>query len=148
MTITTATSDDLDDVLAMFRAYLRFYGVERDPAHAREFLRDRLQSGESLVLLGRTADGTPAGLAQVYFTFSSLSLGPVWTFNDLYVAEVARGTGLGRALVREVCRRAAAAGALRVQGETAVDNHTAQALYASEGFEVQQGFLSLSRECA
>ena len=47
--------------------------------------------------------------------------------------------------MREVCRRAAEAGALRVQGETAVDNHTAQALYAAEGFEVEHGFLHLSR---
>lgn len=47
--------------------------------------------------------------------------------------------------MREVCRLAAAAGALRVQGETAADNHIAQALYAAEGFEVEHGFLHLSR---
>lgn len=145
MTVGPATLEDLDDVVELFCAYLRFYGVERDPAEARAFLRERLGSGESLVLLGRTADGTPAGFAQIYFTFSSLSLASVWTFNDLYVDEAARGSGLGRRLVREVCRRAAAAGALRVQGETAVDNHAAQALYASEGFEAEQGFLHLSR---
>jgi ribosomal protein S18 acetylase RimI-like enzyme len=148
VTVGAATIEDLDDLAALFSAYLRFYGVQRDPSDARAFLRERLAAGESLVLLGRTADGTPAGFAQVYFTFSSLSLAMVWTFNDLYVAEAARGTGLGRALVREVCRRAAAAGALRVQGETAIDNHAAQALYASEGFEVQEGFLPLSRGCA
>ena len=145
--IRAATIEDLDDVTRLFCAYLAFYEVQRDAGEAHEFLRERLQSGASLIVLGHV-DGTPAGFAQVYFTFSSLSLGPVWTFNDLYVAEAARGSGLGRALVREVCRRAAEAGALRVQGETAVDNHTAQALYASEGFEVERGFLHFSRDAA
>lgn len=144
-TVRTAALADLDDVTALFCAYLEFYGVQREPADAREFLRERMASGESLVLLARTPEGAPAGFAQVYFTFSSLSLARVWTFNDLYVDAAARGLGLGRALVREVCRRAAEAGALRVQGETAVDNHTAQALYADEGFEVDEGFLHLSR---
>jgi len=144
--IEPATLDDLDDVAELFGKYLEFYEVRRDPAAAREFLGERMRSGESLVLLARAADGAPAGFAQVYFTFSSLSLAPVWTFNDLYVEESARGLGVGRALVRDVCRRAAEAGAVRVQGETAVDNHTAQALYAAEGFEVQHGFLHLSQD--
>ena len=144
-TVAPAGIDDLDDVAQLFGAYLEFYGVKRDPADARRFLRDRIEAGDSLILLARTADGVPAGLAQVYFTFSSLSLARVWTFNDLYVDPAARGLGVGRTLVRDVCRRAVEAGALRVQGETAVDNHTAQALYATEGFEEEHGFLHLSR---
>jgi ribosomal protein S18 acetylase RimI-like enzyme len=146
--VAAATLADLDDVAALFCAYLDFYEVRRDAADAREFLRERMASGESLVLLARTPEGAPAGFAQVYFTFSSLSMARVWTFNDLYVDPAARGLGVGRALVREVCRRAARAGAVRVQGETAADNHTAQALYAAEDFEVQQGFVQLSRECS
>lgn len=55
------------------------------------------------------------------------------------------GTGVGRLLVREVCRRAAAAGALRVVLETAEDNAVAQALYASEGFTRESGFLVYTR---
>ncbi len=144
-TVDAATLEDLDDVAGLFCAYLEFYGVKSDLGAARAFLRERMAAGESLVLLARTHEGVPAGFAQVYFTFSSLSLAPVWTFNDLYVDGAARGLGIGRALVREVCRRAAEAGALRVQGETAVDNHTAQALYAAEGFAVEEGFLHLSR---
>jgi ribosomal protein S18 acetylase RimI-like enzyme len=143
--VAPATLAELDDVAGLFCAYLEFYGVQHDPADAREFLRARMAAGESLILLARTDDGAPAAFAQVYFTFSSLSLAAVWTFNDLYVDAAARGLGHGRTLVREVCRRAAEAGALRVQGETAVDNHTAQALYAAEGFEIEHGFLQLSR---
>ena len=137
--------DEVDAVLPLFRAYLAFYGVSHDGGEARDYLRERLAAGESLVLLGRTADGVAAAFAQVYFGFSSLSLGRVWTLNDLYVDAAARGSGLGRLLVREVCRRAREAGALRVRLETADDNHAARALYAAEGFEIEQGFLHLSR---
>ena len=136
---------EVDDVAPLFCAYLAFYGVQRSPGSAHAFLRARVAAGESLVLLARTAGGEPAAFAQVYFAFSSLSLGRVWTLNDLFVAEAARGTGLGRMLVREVCGRAAAAGAVRVQLETAVDNHAAKALYAAEGFEIERGFDRLSR---
>ena len=136
---------DVDEVVPLFCAYLAFYDVPRDRGEAREYLRERLVAGESLVLLGRTASGVAAGFAQVYFGFSSLSLGRVWTLNDLYVDEAARGTGLGRLLVREVCCRAEAAGAVSVRLETAGDNHAAQALYAAEGFAIERGFVHLSR---
>ena len=144
-TVAVAGPSEIDDVAPLFGSYLAFYGVEPARGEACAYLRARIEAGESLVLLARTPAGEPAAFAQVYFGFSSLSLGRVWTLNDLFVAQTARGTGLGRMLVREVCGRAAAAGAVRVQLETAVDNHAAKALYAAEGFEIERGFDRLSR---
>ena len=66
--------------------------------------------------------------------FSSLSLRPAWVLNDLYVAPSGRRTGAGRALLREVLRRAREAGVSGVQLETAYDNTVAQGLYEAEGF--------------
>lgn len=145
-TVAAAGPDAIDDATALFAGYLRFYGVAHELAVARVFLAERLAAGDSLVLLARTPDGAAVGFTQVYFGFSSLSLGRVWTLNDLYVDPAARGTGVGRLLVREVCRRAAAAGALRVVLETAEDNAVAQALYASEGFTRESGFRVYARE--
>jgi GNAT superfamily N-acetyltransferase len=48
---------------------------------------------------------------------------------DLFVAEVARGQGLGRALIEAVYREARAAGASRVYWLTHETNATARALY-------------------
>lgn len=59
----------------------------------------------------------------------------MWILSDLYVAPSGRRTGAGRALLREVLRRAGEAGVAGVQLETAYDNHVAQALYEAEGFE-------------
>ncbi|MFE2327576.1 GNAT family N-acetyltransferase, partial [Streptomyces sp. NPDC059385] len=74
------------------------------------------------------------GFAQVYRAFSSLSMDTAWILNDLYVAPEGRRTGAGRALLREVLRRAREAGVTGVQLETAYDNTVAQGLYEAEGF--------------
>jgi GNAT superfamily N-acetyltransferase len=48
---------------------------------------------------------------------------------DLFVAETARGLGLGRALIEAVCDKARAEGASRVYWLTQEGNATARALY-------------------
>lgn len=126
---------DIETAAALFRGYLDFYEVDPgDPDAPRAFLAERIAKDESLVLLAEVPDAGTVGFAQVYRTFSSLSLRPAWVLNDLYVAPSGRRTGAGRALLREVVRRAAEAGVSGVQLETAYDNVVAQGLYEAEGF--------------
>ncbi|MFF5448896.1 GNAT family N-acetyltransferase [Streptomyces sp. NPDC012888] len=133
--VRVAGEDDLEVAARLFRGYLDFYEVEvEDEDRPREFLAARMKAGESLVLLADLPGGGTVGFAQVYRTFSSLSMRPLWILNDLYVAPAGRRTGAGRALLRETLRRARAADASGVQLETAYDNRVAQALYESEGF--------------
>ncbi|MDK9498207.1 GNAT family N-acetyltransferase [Streptomyces katrae] len=134
--LRVAGEADLDTAAELFRGYLDFYEVTvQDAGAPREFLAERIAKGESLVLLA-DAPGVPGtvGFAQVYQAFSSLTLSTAWILNDLYVAPAGRRTGAGRALLREVQRRAREAGVAGVQLETAYDNHVAQGLYESEGF--------------
>ncbi|MEU8659478.1 GNAT family N-acetyltransferase [Actinoplanes philippinensis] len=135
ITVRRAAADDLADVAGLFCGYLDFYHRPTPAGRVLAFLRERHERGESVLFLARAADGAPAGFANVYPTFSSLSMAPVWTLNDLFVAAAARRTGAGRALVRAVTEAARAAGAVAVQLQTAPDNATAQALYRSEGFQ-------------
>ncbi|MER5727380.1 GNAT family N-acetyltransferase [Streptomyces sp. NPDC002138] len=126
---------DLEVAAGLFRGYLGFYEVVvEDEGAPREFLAERMRNGESLVLLADVDGAGTVGFAQVYRVFSSLSLRPAWLLSDLYVAPEGRRTGAGRALLRECLRRAREAGVAGLQLETAYDNHTAQALYESEGF--------------
>ncbi|MFF4489543.1 GNAT family N-acetyltransferase [Streptomyces sp. NPDC001544] len=135
VSVRVATLADLTAVTELFCGYLAFYRVTvADETRPERFLRDRLENGESLILLAET-DAGPVGFAQIYPTFSSLSMGRVWTLNDLYVEASGRRCGVGRALVRSCVERARAAGAVGIQLETASDNAGAQALYRSEGFE-------------
>ncbi|MCY0935553.1 GNAT family N-acetyltransferase [Streptomyces sp. H34-S4] len=126
---------DLDIAAELFRGYLDFYEVEvEDPQRPRAFLAERLAAGDSFVLLAEVPGAGTVGFTQVYPMISSLAMRPAWLLNDLYVAPVGRRTGAGRALLREVLRRAREAGVSGVQLETAYDNQVAQGLYEAEGF--------------
>ena len=131
--VAAAGGEDLDDVVVLFRQYLEFYERPHPEDAVRAFLAERLARGDSVAVLARRG-GEPVGLAHVYPTFSSLRLAPVWVLNDLYVTERARGTGAGTALLREVSRLAAQAGATYVALETYPHNTGAQRLYEREGF--------------
>lgn len=154
--VRDATDADLDAVAGLFRQYLAFYEHDADERRAREFLTARLGSDDSVLLVAEIGDDGPdgepvavaaddaaddaggvrrlIGFAQSYRSWSSVSLGPVWVLNDLFVDDAARGTGAGRALVRATCAAAGEAGAIRVSLATAWDNVAAQELYESEGF--------------
>lgn len=141
--VRVAGPDDLDAVTALFVGYLDFYRVDAEPGRARAFMAERLVASDGVVLLAES-DGRAVGLAQCYRTWSSLSMSRAWVLNDLFVAPDARGTGAGRALLREVQARAAADGASYVALETARDNHRARTLYESEGFVVDDEYLHLA----
>ncbi|MER5806827.1 GNAT family N-acetyltransferase [Streptomyces sp. NPDC002033] len=133
--VREAGAADVETAAELFRGYLDFYEVPAgDPDGPRAFLAERIAKGESLVLLADVPGAGTVGFAQVYRAFSSLTLSTAWILNDLYVAPSGRRTGAGRALLREVLRRARAEGVAGVQLETAYDNRRAQALYESEGF--------------
>ncbi|MFI6147272.1 GNAT family N-acetyltransferase [Streptomyces sp. NPDC051109] len=137
--LRVAGHSDLDVAGGLFRGYLDFYEVKvEDPDAPRAYLAERIRGGESLVLLADVPGAGTVGFAQVYRTFSSLALRPMWILSDLYVDPSGRRTGAGRALLREVLRRAREAGVSGVQLETAYDNHVAQALYEAEGFEREE----------
>ncbi|MCJ1678217.1 GNAT family N-acetyltransferase [Streptomyces sp. APSN-46.1] len=133
--LRVAGEADIDTAAELFRGYLDFYETDvEDPDRPRAFLAERIAKDESLVLLADVPGAGTVGFAQVYRTFSSLTMKPAWVLNDLYVAPGGRRTGAGRALLREVLRRAREAGVAGVQLETAYDNTVAQGLYEAEGF--------------
>lgn len=145
--IRVAEEADLDAAAELFRLYLDFYEVQpQDPDRPRAFIAERLKQRDSLILLASAPEAASAsaseagagagalGFAQVYPMISSLDMAPSWLLSDLYVPPAGRRRGVGRALVRDVVRRAREAGMSGVQLDTAYDNHTAQHLYEAEGF--------------
>lgn len=132
--IHRATPADLAALAPLFDAYRRFYGQPGDVARAEAFLRERLQRGESVVLLaGR--DGATVGFAQLYPMFSSVRTARVWILNDLFVAEQARRGGVARALLAAAASFAKDDGARGIMLETSRDNAPARALYRAAGWQ-------------
>jgi ribosomal protein S18 acetylase RimI-like enzyme len=149
-----AAVEDVDLAVPLFAAYREFYGLPPAVADARAFLRERLERGESVVLLARLApmshptlvaeSAEVVGFAQLYPSFSSLSLAPTMILNDLFVAPPARRLGVAGRLVDAAAEHAREAGAIRLELATQHSNESARRLYIAKGFVVETEFAHMS----
>ncbi|HWI21758.1 MAG TPA: GNAT family N-acetyltransferase [Baekduia sp.] len=117
------------------RAYCEFYETEplefelgllceallADPEH------------EGFQLIARDDAGAAIGFATVFWSWSTLDACRLAIMNDLFVADAARGHGVGDALITACAQRARDGGAKRLSWQTAYDNHRAQAVYDRVG---------------
>jgi len=147
--IERARSEDTDRVAPLFDAYRQFYGSAPDLAGARAFIAQRLGRAESVILLAFESaggsEGTDAvGFAQIYPSFSSVSLGPILVLNDLFVLPSWRRSGVARSLIEETARHAARVGAIRIHLSTQSTNAPALRLYRSLDFIADREFTHLS----
>jgi len=139
VTVRTSTIEDLDTVAPLFDAYRQFYEQPTDLPASRQFLSERLARGESTVLVAEEG-GVTVGFSQLYPMFSSVSLGPIFVLNDLFVDPNARRRGVGALLLEAARTYAHEAGAHYLELATAVDN-PAQYLYEACGWVPDREFL-------
>ena len=133
---------DITDVAAaapLFAAYREFYGEPHDLEASSAFLSERLERGESVLLLARDGDRY-VGLVQVYPAFSSTVLAPIWILNDLYVDDSARGSGVVDQLLTTTAELAKEAGCVAIELATQHSNTRAQAVYARHGYVLDEEF--------
>ncbi len=111
-----------------------------DPTPGVEVLAERvarlLAEGEITVLLG--GEG-PDGIAVMRLRPALWAEGLDAYLEELYVAPVLRGQGIGRALLEGAMDAAREAGAVRIDLGTSVDDTAAIALYESCGFTNREG---------
>lgn len=144
ISISRAGPADLDALAALFDAYRQFYGQPSDLKRARQWLRERLRFGESVVLVAKRG-GAAAGFVQLYPMFSSVRTAKTWILNDLYVDAGSRRGGVARSLLDAAASFAREDGAAGVSLETTLDNAAARALYRAVGWnEDQSQWYSLS----
>jgi ribosomal protein S18 acetylase RimI-like enzyme len=139
MIIRRAGPSDLDLVAPLFDAYRQFYEQPADLARSREFLRERLDRGDSVVLLALDGE-RPLGFTQLYPLFSSISCRPLWLLNDLFVSPEARRLGVARLLMDRARDHAVETDACGLELATAHTNLQAQKLYESLGYRVDRDF--------
>ena len=133
LSIRRAGLDDLDQLAPLFDAYRQFYQQPGDLQRAGDFLRERLQRDESVILVG-SRDDAAVGFTQLYPIFSSVRTARTWLLNDLYVAERIRRGGVARALLDAAAQFAREGGAAGLMLETSRDNAPARALYRAAGW--------------
>jgi len=140
-----ATVADVDAIAPLFDAYHQFYQQAPSLDVAKRFLRERLQSNESTVLLALNAAQQAIGFCQLYPTFCSVEAKPIYTLYDLFVTPHARRTGAAKALLQAAERLAHDSGKVRMDLTTAKTNQAAQAAYASLGWVRDEVFHAYSK---
>jgi GNAT superfamily N-acetyltransferase len=133
--IEVVRTSDLDDLLPLMRGYCDFYGTSPTDqallALSGSLLDD--PDHEGLQLIARDAGNEAVGFATIFWSWSTTRAARIGIMNDLFVAPAARGTGLADHLIAACAEQCAARGARRLEWQTALDNHRAQAVYERVG---------------
>jgi len=137
--VRRAERGDIDRIVPLFGAYREFYRQAADPEREKTFLTERMEWGECAVFVAEV-DGEAVGFTLLYPMFTSVTLGPAWVLNDLYVRPEDRGRGVGRQLLDAAREFGRATRSHYLTLETARDNQTAQRLYEAAGWKRDEAF--------
>jgi GNAT superfamily N-acetyltransferase len=145
MRIETVTEADLPELLSLMRGYCDFYASDPPDEKLLAMSRALLANPdfEGVQLIARDDSGRAIGFATIFWTWSTNAAARLGTMNDLFVSADARGSGAAEALIGACVERCRARGAVRLEWETALDNHRAQAVYDRVGGK-QERWLSYS----
>ena len=122
--------EDFGPWRALFEAYVDFYRDEVPEDVTRATFDRLVQRRDGMFsLVAETERGEVVGMANALFHASTWTMGPVCYLEDLFVAPVARGTGVARQLIEAVAGRAREAGAEKLYWHTQEFNGPARSLY-------------------
>lgn len=147
--VEQATIHDVPQLAILFDQYRVFYGQTSNVEGAKQFLLDRFNHAESVILVAKenenanintneivnnNLNANMVGFTQLYPTFSSISMRRSWILNELYVAEDHRKQGIAEQLLEQAKRFAMMTNAKGIALSTAPNNKQAQALYEKLGY--------------
>ncbi|MDQ0219278.1 GNAT family N-acetyltransferase [Peribacillus cavernae] len=99
--IRQATIQDLPKIVPIFDSYREYFKQQRNPVEAERYLFERFEHLESVIFIAEQ-NSEVIGFAQLYPTFSSLTLQRVWLLNDFFISEDYRDSGVGKQLFVKV----------------------------------------------
>lgn len=113
----------------LWAGYLAFYKADLPPENSDTTWIRLHDAAEPMHLLGAYVDGKLTGIVHYLFHRSTWMPDDYCYLQDLFVADDARGLGLGRALIEAVYEKAREAGSTRVYWLTHETNAQARILY-------------------
>jgi GNAT superfamily N-acetyltransferase len=132
---------DLTLVMRFVRALAEYEELSHEAvateAEFRRFLFREPRRAEALIA---EADGAPVGFAVWFYSFSTFLGRPSLYVEDVFVEPAARGRGVGRAIFRDLARRALAAGCGRMEWSVLDWNAPSIAFYRSLGAAPRRGW--------
>ncbi len=143
MQVFQARLEHLEEVARLFDQYRVFYKQSSDIETARNFLQERFRDGSSTIFVVQQ-DNRSIGFIQLYPSFSSVSMKPIWILNDLFVEKDFRQQGVANLLMATAEEFARKTGAVRLVLATQLSNLAAQSLYESRGYSKDEEFYHYS----
>ncbi|MDR7073534.1 GNAT family N-acetyltransferase [Fictibacillus barbaricus] len=134
--IRPAVLEDLVPLRKLMFSYIVDFYKSKKPESDKveeliQHLLDHHTDGKQFV--AETEDGTLAGFATLYYSFSTTRVKKIAILNDLFVDSSFRGAGLGEELFQYVLAYTKKEGFAYMSWQTAADNKPAQALYSKMG---------------
>lgn len=126
--IRRITESDYQNWLALWNAYLDFAGATLEEGITEYTWQRMLSPNAPLLCWVADVDGTLAGFAVAVLHEGAWVKQPVCYLEDLFVAEHARGAGVGRVLLENLRTEAKSAGWSRIYWLTR-ENSSARHLY-------------------
>lgn len=126
---------DIDALAVLFDGYRVFYQQASDLRVARDFILQRIQNGDSTILVAENETGELLGFVQLYPIFSSVSARSSLLLNDLFVSSIARRLGVGKGLMQAANNFGQSQGVCWIMLQTEKTNLSAQGLYESLGYQ-------------
>ncbi|MCL4117696.1 UNVERIFIED_CONTAM: hypothetical protein GTU68_058129 [Idotea baltica] len=130
--------NNIDRATSLFDAYRVFYHQESNLSGCKEFLASLLEGKKNHLWIAENEKGDEMGFVNLYPSFTSVGMAPVFILNDLYVNPNYRKSGVGTFLLTHAADWAKTRGAIRLHLETGTDNHIAQKLYEGIGWKKEK----------
>jgi len=136
--IREAVVSDVEKLSQLFDQYRIFYRKTSDLLEAKQFLRARLEKGESKIFVAFNDSQEMVGFVQLYPLFSSTRMKRLWLLNDLFILKNHRRKGYAIALIdaaKNLCKESNACGMFL---ETEKNNLEGNHLYPKIGFSLDE----------
>jgi len=137
--IKTASIINLDCLQILFEQYRQFYNMESSNKQSRQFISERLNKKDSTIFLAFD-DQQAVAFVQLFPSFSSVAMKPIWILNDLFVTNNSRKKGIARRLILAVEKQAKANDIFSIKLATGIENKKAQSLYKSLNYQPNEQF--------
>lgn len=140
MKISLAESKDIPQLAKLFDQYRIFYEQTPDIDKATSFIKQRIENQDSVIFIAKDKEAM-TGFTQLYPSFSSVSMKPIWILNDLFVIESYRKKNVAKQLMEAAREHALKTKAIRISLATQFSNSPAQKLYKSMGYKKDDTFI-------
>ncbi|WP_153914320.1 GNAT family N-acetyltransferase [Shewanella sp. TC10] len=121
MQIRLASELDTDVLVSLFDDYRQSMGFQSEPKKCLQFIKTRLVENDSMILMAWELQKC-LGFVQLYPSYSSLLLKPVWYFDDVFVDVSRRGEGIATQLIEKAKMLAAGTEVMLVKRTKVLDN--------------------------